>query len=493
MRGITKLFPGVHALDKFSFDVRAGEVHALVGENGAGKSTLMKILYGVYSPDEGEILINGKKVKIKNAAEALKLGIGEVFQELNTCTQLDVANNIFIGNLKTKFGIVDDRYIRNETRNILKNTVGLKIEPTRLVRDLSVAERQMLEIGKVLSRGGRMIVFDEPTTSLTDNEIQHLFDIILKLKAEGMGIVYISHRLEELSAIADRVTVMRDGKHVRTMDYKDMTNEELVNLMIGREMTEQFPAYRRKIGDVVFRAQGIRGRQNVNIADISVRKGEIVGLAGLVGSGRTESMRAIFGADKAKVDEVSICGEKVRPFRNVYEAIDKGFLYMTEDRKVDGLALSLNIEKNINIASLALLSKGGVVNGKKAEGNAQKYTSSLQIKTPGIHQVAQFLSGGNQQKVILAKWMSCDPKVLVFDEPTKGIDVGAKYEIYKLMNALSDKGVGIILISSDLTEIIGMSDRVLVYRQGSVVAELESSEIEAANIMQYATGVRNRR
>ena len=285
-----------------------------------------------------------------------------------------------------------------------------------------------------------------------------------------MGIIYITHRLEELTILADRVTVMRDGKYIRTMDYADTTNEELVNLMVGSEMTEKYPVYQRKIGEEILHVKGIRDKGNINIDEIVVRKGEIVGMAGLVGAGRTESMRILIGADKGEVDEIVLFGKKITQLKNVHKSIESGIVYMTEDRKADGLALSLNIEKNISIASLKKFSKRGIVNAQMADENAWEYVKSLKIKISGLEQEAKLLSGGNQQKVILAKWMSCNPKILIFDEPTKGIDVGAKYEIYKLINELSDAGMGIILISSDLPEVIGMSDRVYVYREGRTVA-----------------------
>ncbi len=352
MKDITKTFPGVHALDHFSFNLCAGEVHALVGENGAGKSTLMKILYGVYAPDEGEIFIEGQKVAIKSPSEALQLGIGEVFQELNVCMQMDVTNNIFIGNLKTKKHLIDDKTLRKEAEKILQDTVGLYVDPTLPVRSLSIAEQQMVEIAKVISRGGKVIVFDEPTTSLTKEETNHLYKIIEKLKKQGMGIVYITHRFEELEILADRVTVMRDGKFIRTMNYADTTNEELVNLMVGREMTEKYPDYKRKIGEVVLHAKGIKNKSGINVDEIVVHKGEIVGMAGLVGAGRTESMRILIGADKGKIDELTLFDKQVKQFKNVHSSIENGVVYMTEDRKADGLALSLNVEKNISIASL---------------------------------------------------------------------------------------------------------------------------------------------
>ena len=360
------------------------------------------------------------------------------------------------------------------------------MDPTLPVRSLSIAEQQMVEIAKVISRGGKVIVFDEPTTSLTKEETNHLYKIIEKLKKQGMGIVYITHRFEELEILADRVTVMRDGKFIRTMNYADTTNEELVNLMVGREMTEKYPDYKRKIGEVVLHAKGIKNKSGINVDEIVVHKGEIVGMAGLVGAGRTESMRILIGADKGKIDELTLFDKQVKQFKNVHSSIENGVVYMTEDRKADGLALSLNVEKNISIASLKKLSRRGLVSEKKAEENANTYVEKLQIKISGLEQQTKLLSGGNQQKVILAKWMSCNPRILIFDEPTKGIDVGAKFEIYKLMNQLSDAGLGIILISSDLSEVIGMS----VYREGHTVGELSHAEIEASNIMQYATGIK---
>lgn len=326
MRGITKQFPGVLALDEFSFDVRAGEVHALAGENGAGKSTLMKILYGIYRPEKGEIFLDGEKVEIKNPADAGRQGIGIVFQELNICPDLDVANNVFLGRVKKRGSIIDDKAMIEETRKVLQDTICLDVEPTRIVRSLSIAEQQMVEIAKVVSKDSRIIVFDEPTSSLTDNEIEHLFEIIRNLKKKGVGIVYISHRLEELDQIADRVTVMRDGRHVKTMDYADVSKEELVHLMVNREMKEQFPSYKRTIGKTVFEVEGIHKEGTLDISHIDVKKGEIIGLSGLVGSGRTESMKAVFGVYPADINKIMVDGEEKKPFRNSREAIDAGFV-----------------------------------------------------------------------------------------------------------------------------------------------------------------------
>jgi ABC-type sugar transport system, ATPase component len=489
MEGITKRFPGVKALDDLSLELRAGEVHALLGENGAGKSTLIKILYGVYRPDAGSIFIDGQKVNVEDAQHATRLGIGVVFQELNICSHLDVANNIFLGRPKNTFGVIDDKWLHQEAKKLLTDTIKLDIDPYRLTKHLSIAEQQMVEIAKVVSRGCRIIVFDEPTSSLTNNEIEHLFEIILDLKKQGVGIIYISHRLEELPRIADRVTVLRDGRHVQTMGYKDTTNDQLISLMVGRELTNKFPIHKRTIGDVIFEVKSVKYKNKLDVGSLQVRAGEIVGLAGLVGAGRTESMRALFGVDPTDEKEAVLFG-KTMHFGTPRDAIDAGFVYMTENRKLYGLCQTLDVEENINLASLAQLSVGSVMNERKADQNAEHFRDRLAIKTPSIKAKAKNLSGGNQQKVILAKWLSRSAKVLVFDEPTRGIDVGAKYEIYKLMNELSDQGIGIIMISSELPEILGMSDRVVVYRNGRIAATLDRADADSEIIMQYATGVK---
>ncbi|WP_343210592.1 sugar ABC transporter ATP-binding protein [Anaerolentibacter hominis] len=487
MRNITKRFPGVVALKNLSFDLRRGEVHALVGENGAGKSTLIKTLYGVYQPDEGSILLDGKEVKITGALDAIGHKIGVVFQELNVCPHLDVANNIFLGRIRNKKGIIDDKWTVKEAEKVLRDVIKMDIAPTTLVKNLSIAERQMIEIAKVVSSGCEIIVFDEPTSSLTDNEIEHLFEIIRDLKERGAGIIYISHRLEELKQIADRVTVLRDGGHIKTMDYKDTSNDEIIKLMVGRDMANICPVYSRKIGDVIFEANQVRYKSKLNVEHIELRAGEILGISGLVGAGRSEAMKAIFGAYPVDHKEIFMNGKEVL-FRTPAEAIKNGFVYMTEDRKKDGLALGLSVEDNISLASLKELSRYGIMKDRAVRKKAEEFCGKLAVKTPGMKQKVQYLSGGNQQKVILAKWLLRGAKVLVFDEPTRGIDVGAKYEIYKLMNQLSDEGIGIIMISSELPEILGMSDRVLVFRDGRVAAELNKTEISSERIMAYATG-----
>ena len=487
MRNISKSFPGVKALNGFSIDLKAGEVHALVGENGAGKSTLIKTLYGIHQPDGGEIVIDGVPTKINGPADALSKGIGVVFQELSVCPHLDIANNIFLGCIKNKRGIIDDRFAHEEAARLMEEAVGLRIPSDTQMKDLSIADQQMVEITKVTSKGCRIVVFDEPTSSLTENEIERLFKIIFALKKKGVGIIYISHRLEELPVIADRITVMRDGTRVKTMDYKDTNDNEIISLMVGRELSNIYPTYKRTIGEVVFEADNIRQGTKLDVKHLDVRKGEILGIAGLVGAGRTETLRALFGADEADEKHVKIEGREYT-FKNPSEAIAAGFVYMTENRKFDGAALGLSVEENITMASLQKFSKRGRMQEAKAKSNAQEYCKKLNIRTPSIDQKVMNLSGGNQQKVIIGKWLTRTAKVMVFDEPTRGIDVGAKYEIYSLMNDLSDQGIAIIMISSDLPEILGMSDRVAVFKDGRVTAVLDRKDADSETIMKYATG-----
>ncbi len=487
MRNISKSFPGVKALNGFSIDLKAGEVHALVGENGAGKSTLIKTLYGIHQPDGGEIVIDGVPTKINGPADALSKGIGVVFQELSVCPHLDIANNIFLGCIKNKHGVIDDRFAHEEAARLMEEAVGLRIPSDTPMKDLSIADQQMVEITKVTSKGCRIVVFDEPTSSLTENEIERLFKIIFALKKKGVGIIYISHRLEELPVIADRITVMRDGTRVKTMDYKDTNDNEIISLMVGRELSNIYPTYKRTIGEVVFEADNIRQGTKLDVKHLDVRKGEILGIAGLVGAGRTETLRALFGADDADEKHVKIEGKEYT-FNNPSEAIAAGFVYMTENRKFDGAALGLSVEENITMASLRKFSKRGRMQEAKAKSNAQEYCKKLNIRTPSIDQKVMNLSGGNQQKVIIGKWLTRTAKVMVFDEPTRGIDVGAKYEIYSLMNDLSDQGIAIIMISSDLPEILGMSDRVAVFKDGRVTAVLDRKDADSETIMKYATG-----
>lgn len=486
MCGISKSFPGVKALSNVSLSLNAGEVHALCGENGAGKSTLMKILSGVYQADEGEIFINGEKVSIDNTKKAQQLGISIIFQEFNLCPHLTVADNIWLDRQPKKGPFVDEKKLIEQTYAILDD-LGLSINPKALVRTLSVAEQQMVEIAKAISFNSKILILDEPTAALTESEIDRLFNIIHKLKSKGVGMIYISHRLEELSRIADLVSVIRDGEYIGTHLYKDVTIDILVNLMVGRELSNKYPVYKRKIGEVLFEARNIVSNK-VNVDHIQVRSGEILGIAGLMGAGRTELARAIFGADKTFHKEVFVDGKLVE-INSITSAIKNGIGYITEDRKKDGLALNMTVERNVNMAYISSLCKNGFVNENAAKVNADKYINSLRIKTPSMFQKVRNLSGGNQQKIVLAKWLCNDIKVLIFDEPTRGIDVGAKYEIYELMNRLSDNGVAIIMISSDLQEILGMSDRIAVMCNGRVSGVLDRSEATQEKILRYATGL----
>lgn len=486
MVNISKSFPGVKALDKVSLDVRKGEVLGLVGENGAGKSTLMKILSGVYRADEGEIYIEGQRVTIDSVSKAHALGISIIMQELNMCGHLSVADNIFIGRAHKKGLLIDDRQMHREARKILDD-LGIKLNTYDIVGKLSVAQQQMVEIAKAISFHSKILVLDEPTATLTEREIEQLFGIIRRLQEKGVGMVYISHRMAELNQICERVTVIRDGQYIGTENLSEITMDELVNMIVGRPLEDKYPKYQRTIGDIALEARNVRRGTKVNADHLYVRKGEILGIAGLVGAGRTELMRCIFGADRPDSMELWLEGKPIK-IRSVIQAIRHGIGYATEDRKRDGLALGLDIKYNTNMAHLSRLTHMGFVDDKAGKENAEKYVKLLRTKTPGIHQLCGNLSGGNQQKVVLAKWLCNDVKVLIVDEPTRGIDVGAKYEVYELFNRLSDQGVAIIMISSELPEILGMSDRILVIHQGEINGELDAKEATQEQILYLAAG-----
>ena len=486
MEGISKSFPGVKALDKVSFSVNKGEVHGLVGENGAGKSTLMKIMGGVYQADEGEIYIEGQKVHIDSVKKAHELGISIIFQELNLCRHLSVANNIFIGRPPSKGGFINDRQMHKETKKILDD-LGINIPTHTIIANLSVAQQQMIEIAKSISYNSRILVLDEPSATLTEREIEQLFGIIRNLQKKGVGMVYISHRMEELNKICERASVLRDGQYIGTRYLKDITMNELVNMIVGRSLEDKYPKYKRKIGDIVLEAKNIKRGKKVNVDYLYVRKGEILGVAGLVGAGRTEIMRCIFGADRAETMDLWVNGKKIH-VKSVIQAISHGIGYATEDRKYDGLALDLDVQYNSNMAHLKQISKFGLVNDRLGAENAEKYRKLLRTKTPSIKQICKNLSGGNQQKVVLSKWLCNDVKVLIVDEPTRGIDVGAKFEVYELFNKLSDQGVAIIMISSELPEILGMSDRVIVIHEGRISGELVTSKTNQEEILRLAAG-----
>jgi len=489
MKDIDKSFPGVKALDKAYIDVLPGEVHALLGENGAGKSTFVKILTGVYQPDGGKIIYKGKEITIPDPLSAQKLGISIIFQEFNLFPHLTVAQNIFINREpKTKTRILLDEKKINKMAKEQLGIIHLDIDPQRKVSSLSVAEQQMVEIVKAISFKSEILVMDEPTAALTEAEIEDLFAVIKQLKASGVGIIYISHRLEELKHIADRVTVMRDGHYIKTVNYRDTTIPELVKMMVGRPITEIYPKRTHKPGKVMLEVKNLNQGKRLKNISFNVREGEVLGVAGLVGAGRTEMARAIFGADPIDSGEIYLEGKKLK-ITSPHDAIEKGIGYLTEDRKRNGLALGLNVKDNIVLSSLEyFVTHLGFLNDKKITERSGELVELLRIKTPSLEQKTKFLSGGNQQKVIVAKWLCRNSKVLIFDEPTRGIDVGAKREIYELINKLTEEGVAVIMISSELPEIIGMSDRVLVMHEGTIAGEISREEATEEKILMLATG-----
>lgn len=490
MENIDKIFPGVKALSGVNLVLESGELHALIGENGAGKSTLMKILAGVHRKDAGEIFVNGNKIDELDPDLALRLGISIIYQEFNLFPDLTVAENIFIRrepkNKSLKF-VIDYKGQIKKTQEVL-NLLDLKIKPEQKVSDLSVAEQQMVEIAKALSMKSQILVMDEPTAALTESEITELFKVIKNLKANGVGIIYISHRLEELNEICDRVTILRDGKYIKTENFKDITMNDLISLMVGRSLENKFPKKNNlniDMSKVLLRVNKIQRGKELDVEKLSLYKGEILGIYGLMGSGRTELARAIFGADSVDKFDVEIFGQNMK-VKSPVDAIKYGLGYLTEDRKKDGLALELSVEYNINLPSLEKITRSGVIKDKQANKNAIKYVNDLKIKTPSIHQTAKNLSGGNQQKVIIGKWLCKESKIIIFDEPTRGIDVGAKVEVYELMIKLAEQGIGVIMISSELPEIIGISDRVVIMREGKLTGDLKGSDLTEEKILSYA-------
>ena len=486
MENISKSFPGVKALDNVSFSVNVGEVHGLVGENGAGKSTLMKVMSGVYRADEGRIFIEDEEVNIDSVKKAQELGVAIIFQELMLCPHLTVADNIFLGRPHSKAGIIEDRHMRKEAQTILDD-LGIRINARTLVRELSVAQQQMVEIAKAISMDSKILVLDEPTAALTEKEIEQLFVIIKRLQEKGVGMVYISHRMDELEKICERITVIRDGQYIGTKDIEDLTMDELVHMIVGRSLEEKFPVYDRKIGDIKLEVKNLVGKKNVKADHIQVRKGEILGFAGLMGSGRSEIARAIFGADPVVSKEIYLDGKEVK-IDNVENAVDLKFGYATENRKFDGLALDLDVNFNTNMAHLKHLKKRIFLDDKEGRRNTREYIDKLKTKTPHMRQTVGNLSGGNQQKIVLAKWLCNDVDVLIVDEPTRGIDVGAKFEVYELLNSLSDEGVAIIMISSELPELLGMTDRILVVHEGEINGEFNTKDTTQEELLFYAAG-----
>jgi len=489
MAAITKSFPGVRALDGVSFEVVAGEVHALVGENGAGKSTLMKILAGAYIADGGTIEIDGKPVTLDGPKTAERLGIGMIYQEFNLVPDLGVIDNIVLGIEPTRGLFLDTKAATSRATAVLAE-LGITLPLDRPARRLSVAEQQLTEIAKALVRHARLIVMDEPTAALTDRETDALFALIAKLKAQGVAFVYISHRLEELPRIADRITVIRDGRAIETRVAGALPQNEMIQLMVGRALEAHFPDLPAVAPGAPVRlaVRDLRAAKNVNGVSFDVRAGEIVGLAGLVGAGRTEIVRAIAGADVATNGEIVLDGKPITA-RGPHAAIEAGIAFITEDRKAQGLVLGMTVRENTTLAHLAAYSRGPFISHAEEVGITNREIAELRIRTPSSEQAVKNLSGGNQQKVVLAKWLTGDAHVFLFDEPTRGVDVGAKAEIYTLMLQLLARGAGIVMVSSELPEVLGMSHRILVVRDGKIAAEFARADATPAAVIAVAAGV----
>lgn len=487
MKGIDKSFPGVHALDHVNLEVRKGEVHALMGENGAGKSTLMKVLTGIYSKDSGTITYEGKEVEFTNPREAQDAGIVIVHQELNMMGHLTVAQNIFIGREFMKGKLIDDKKMNEEAKKLF-DQLGIDIDPKETMSRLTVGKQQMCEIAKAISHEAKVIIFDEPSAALTEAEIDELFKIIRDLRSKQMGIVYISHRMDEIKVITDRVTVMRDGGYVGTLITKDSTKDDIINMMVGRVIYEdpKTESAVPKDAPVVLKVEHLNAGKMVKDVSFELRKGEILGFSGLMGAGRTETARALFGADPKESGDVFVNGEKVE-IKTPQDAVKCGIGYLSEDRKRYGIVVGKTVAENSTMASLENFMKGLFIDKKKENEVAKQYVDTLKTKTPGVDQLVVNLSGGNQQKVVIAKWLVRNCDILIFDEPTRGIDVGAKSEIYQLMSELAAQGKSIIMISSEMTEILRMSDRIVVMCEGRKTGELDISEATQERIMHAAT------
>lgn len=487
MKNISKNFPGVRALDHVSLQLRKGEVMALLGENGAGKSTLMKILSGIHQPDEGKIFIEGSEVSRLNPTSARQKGIAIIHQELNMCQHLTVAENIFLGREIRKFGSVLDNAAMNRTAAELMDRLGMPVSPTEVLSRLPVSKQQMIEIAKALSLNARVLIMDEPTSALTSKEIDDLFRIIRHLKEDGCAIVYISHRLEELKHITDRITIMRDSRYITSGLFSDFTMDEIIAHMVGREITEKFPRVTCPVGKAILEVRNLSAGKQVRNLSFSVKKGEILGFAGLMGAGRTEMTRAVFGIDKKESGQIFLDGKEIS-IRNPQDAIDNGIVLAPEDRKKDGLCVKLSVGENITLPNLKMIcNKLGIINPRKEQNMIQKAIRELKIKVHHPSTAAQNLSGGNQQKVVIAKWLAGKSRVVMFDEPTRGIDVAAKVEIYNLMNTLKEQGIGVLFVSSELPEVLGVADRILVMCDGKITGELSREEASQEKIMYLAT------
>lgn len=486
LKNISKYYPGVTALNNVSLKIRKGEIHALVGENGAGKSTLIKTCSGAIAPSAGEICVNGKTFKSMTPKTSEANGIGVIYQEFNLVGDLSVAENIFLGRAIRKGIIIDLKAMERESKKIL-DSLHINISPKTLVKNLSVGYQQMVEIAKAMSQNAQVLIMDEPSAPLTSAEVESMFAIVDLLKEKGVSIIYISHRLEEIFRLSDRVTVLRDGEYVTTLNTAETNEDELVKYMVGRELTEIYPTRKADSikDEVLFEAVNVSGNGDKNIS-FKIHKGEVLGFGGLVGAGRTEMAELMFGMKPKTSGKFLYKGKEINP-KSPKEAIDVGIGLVPEDRKAKGALLTLSIQENINMPIYPRISKATVINEKTEREIAQKYKEEISIKTPNLTQLVKNLSGGNQQKVILAKWLAADSELLIFDEPTRGIDVGAKQEIYTLINTLVEQGKAVLMISSEMEELMGMSDRIIILAEGSVSGELRKEEFKQETIMKYAS------
>ncbi len=487
MENISKSFPGVKALSDVQLTVRKGTVHALMGENGAGKSTLMKVLIGMYSPDSGSITFKGKPVQIDSTETALKLGISMIHQELSPVPYMSVAENIYLGREPLgRFGLIDKRKLIADTRALL-DRLEINIDPNTIMKNLSVANTQMVEIAKAISYDASLIIMDEPTSAITEREVAHLFRMIRSLQAKGVAIIYITHKMDEVFQIADDITVFRDGKHIATVPAAQTDRHSLIAMMVGRELTSIFPKSEATIGEVVLSVRNLTRKGIIHGVSFDLRRGEILGLAGLMGAGRTEVIEGIFGIKKIDAGEIMIKGKPVQ-INSPADAIKHGLALLTEDRKLTGIMGVLPVRDNMMIASLGSYAARGFLNRRRIDETCNREKGRLEIKTPSMDQTIRLLSGGNQQKVLVSRWLLTLPDILILDEPTRGIDVGAKAEIHRLMCKLAQDGKAIIMISSELPEILGMSDRVLVMHAGKVGGEFARKDATQESIMRAATG-----
>ena len=486
MTGISKAFPGVQALDDVHLDAEVGTVHALMGENGAGKSTLMKVLAGIYRADSGRIELGGQEVQIPDSATALRLGIAMIHQELSPVPAMMVAENIYLGREPVnRFGLVDKGRMTADAQAVFDKW-QIDIDPRRVMKTLSVAQMQMVEIAKAISTDARLIIMDEPTSAITEREVEHLHRMIRSLRESGVTIIYITHKMDEVFKIADYVTVFRDGKHVATLPAAELDRQKLITLMVGRELTHLFPKEEVAIGEVVMSVRGLTRHGVIEDISFDLRRGEILGLAGLMGAGRTEVLEAVFGVTKVDAGEIQINGKPVT-IKSPADAIEAGMGLLTEDRKLTGIMGALSVRDNMTIANLNRFSPNWILRKRRMEAACLAQRDALAIKTPSLSQLIKNLSGGNQQKVLVSRWLLTLPDVLMIDEPTRGIDVGAKSEIHRLMSGLAKEGKAILMVSSEMPEILGMSDRVLVMAGGRITAEFSRAEVTQEKVLEAAT------